>query len=355
MFYYIVKRLLLIIPTLLGILLINFAIIQSAPGGPVDLMVAKLKGLHTDSAINISNSTGEQLNSNASNRHGLPDDVIRNIEKQFGFDKPAHERFWIMLKSYLHLDFGQSFYRDTDVIDLIKEKMPVSISLGLWSTLLIYCISIPLGIKKATAHGSRFDAYSSLLVTIAFAVPGFLFAIVLIVLFAGGSYWSVFPLRGLHSTNYEQLSWLGQIKDYLWHIALPVLTYAIGGFAQLTLLTKNSFLEEINKQYVLTAKAKGLSQQKILYGHVFRNAMLIIIAGFPSAFVSLFFTGSLLIEVIFSLDGLGLLSFDAIIQRDYPVIFANLFIFTFLGLLMKLVSDLSYVWVDPRIDFEGQA
>lgn len=355
MFYYIIKRLLLIIPTLFGILLINFIIVQSAPGGPVDQMVAKLQGHNIDASINTAGSQfAETLKQSEQNRYGLPDEVIKDIEKQFGFDKPAPERFWIMLKQYMQLDFGESFYRNASVIELIKEKMPVSISLGLFSTLLIYFISIPLGIKKAIGHGSRFDLHTSTLITVAYAIPGFLFAIVLIILFAGGSYFDVFPLRGLHSDGYEKLSTFGQITDYLWHITLPVLAYSIGGFAQLTLLTKNSFLEEINKQYVTTAKAKGLSEHQILYRHVFRNAMLIIIAGFPAAFVSIFFTGSLLIEQIFSLDGLGLLSFESIISRDYPVIFATLFLFTFLGLLLKLISDLTYVWVDPRIDFEGR-
>jgi microcin C transport system permease protein len=355
MAYYIFKRLLLIFPTLFGILLINFIIVQSAPGGPVDQMVAKLQGHNIDASISTAGSEfGETLKQSQQNRYGLPDAIIADIERQFGFDKPAHERFWIMLKQYASFDFGESFYRNTSVIELIKEKMPVSISLGLFSTLIIYLISIPLGIQKAIRHGTAFDLHTSTLITIAYAVPGFLFAIVLIVLFAGGSYWDIFPLRGLHSEGYEKLSQWGQIKDYLWHITLPVLAYSISGFAQLTLLSKNSFLEEINKQYVITAKAKGLSDQQVLYRHVFRNAMLIIIAGFPAAFVSIFFTGSLLIEQIFSLDGLGLLGFESIINRDYPVIFATLFIFTFLGLLLKLLSDLTYVWVDPRIDFEGR-
>lgn len=353
---YILKRIFLIFPTLLGILLINFIIVQAAPGGPVDLMIAKLQGHTINASISISgsqNSENIQLKT-GNNRYGLPDNIIQEIEAMYGFDKPASERFIIMLKQYAMLDFGESFYRNASVIDLIKEKLPVSISLGLWSTLLIYLISIPLGIKKAILHGSHFDVWTSSLITLGYAIPGFLFAIILIVLFAGGSYWNWFPLRGLTSDNFNNLSIFAQIKDYFWHITLPVLAYSIGGFAQLTMLTKNSFLEEVNKQYVTTARAKGLTDSDVLYKHVFRNAMLIIIAGFPSAFISLFFTGSLLIEVIFSLDGLGLLSFESIINRDYPVVFGSLFIFTFLGLFLKLVSDLVYVLVDPRIDFNSQ-
>lgn len=352
---YILKRLLLIIPTLFGILLLNFAIIQAAPGGPVDLMIAQLQGHQNTATINISgSSSGENVQSDQ-NRYGLPQDIVEEIKSMYGFDRPAHERFFSMVSDYLFFDFGESFYRNASVIELMKEKLPVSISLGLWSTLLIYLVSIPLGISKAMRHGSRFDIWTSSLVTIGFAVPGFLFAIILIVLFAGGSYWDVFPLRGLHSDNFDQLTTLAKIGDYFWHITLPVIAYSIGGFAQLTMLTKNSFLEEINKQYVTTARAKGLADRTILYRHVFRNAMLIIIAGFPAAFVSLFFTGSLLIEVIFSIDGFGLLSFESVINRDYPVFFASLYIFTFLGLVLKLLSDVVYVLVDPRIDFNRQA
>ena len=353
MYYYILKRLAFILPTLLGILLVNFLIIQTAPGGPVDQMVAKLQGLDQGMAIGGENSS-DVIQGGTNNRYGLPDDIIQEIEARFGFDKPLHERFFIMLGQYIRLDFGESYYRSVKVTDLILEKMPVSISLGLWSTLIIYLISIPLGIKKALKHGSSFDMWTSSIITVAYAIPGFLFAIILIVLFAGGSYWNVFPLRGLASDNIDTLSFLGQLKDYFWHITLPVLAYSIGGFAQLTMLTKNSFLEEINKQYVVTAKSKGLTEKDILYKHVFRNAMLIIIAGFPAAFISLFFTGSLLIEVIFSLDGLGLLGFESVINRDYPVIFGSLFIFTSLSLVLKLFSDLVYVWVDPRIDFQSQ-
>jgi len=356
MLLYILKRLGLIIPTLFGILLVNFIIIQAAPGGPVDQMIAKLQGYDTNASVNVSGSSSAdtlQIN-NIDQRHGLSAEVIADIEKMYGFDKPAHIRFWIMLKQYATLDFGESFFRSQSVIELIGEKLPVSISLGLWSTLIIYFISIPLGIKKAINHGGQFDVWSSSIITIAYAIPGFLFATMLIVLFAGGSYWDIFPLRGLHSDNFEELSQFEQIKDYFWHICLPVIAYSIGGFAQLTMLTKNSFLEEVHKQYAITARAKGLTESQVLYKHIFRNAMLIIIAGFPAAFVSLFFTGSLLIEVIFSLDGLGLLGFESVINRDYPVVFATLFIFTLLGLILKLISDLVYVWVDPRIDFNQQ-
>ncbi|OYW98694.1 MAG: microcin ABC transporter permease, partial [Bosea sp. 32-68-6] len=272
--------------------------------------------------------------------------------KQFGFDKPAHERFLKMLGDYIRFDFGRSYFRDAPVLQLIKEKLPVSISLGLWMTLLSYAISIPLGIRKAVKDGSRFDTWTSAVVIVGYAIPGFLFAILLIVLFAGGSFWQIFPLRGLHSDNFSQLSFFGKIADYLWHIALPVTAMALGAFATSTLLTKNSFLDEIRKQYVLTARMKGLSERGVLYGHVFRNAMLIVIAGFPGAFVGALFAGSLLIETIFSLDGLGLLSFEAIVNRDYPVVFANLYIFSLIGLVVHLLTDLTYTWVDPRIDFE---
>lgn len=358
MLSYIIKRMLLIIPTMLGILLVNFIIVQAAPGGPVDQMVARLQGHNLNATIGVTGSqTGETMQATTRtdhNRYGLPPELIKEIEAMYGFDKPAPERFMIMLKQYAMLDFGESFYRNNSVINLIKEKLPVSISLGLWSTLIIYLVSIPLGIRKAIHHGTHFDVWTSSLITLGYAIPGFLFAIILIVLFAGGSYWDVFPLRGLTSNNFDTLSTFGKIKDYFWHIALPVLAYSIGGFAQLTMLTKNSFLEEINKQYVTTARAKGLTESQILYRHVFRNAMLIVISGFPATFANIFFTESLLIEVIFSLDGLGLLGFESVINRDYPVVFGSLFIFTFLGLFLKLVSDMVYVLVDPRIDFNSQ-
>ncbi|MCL7462018.1 microcin C ABC transporter permease YejB [Pseudomonas sp. NW5] len=359
MLAYILRRLLLIIPTLLGILLINFVIIQAAPGGPVEQMIAKLEGL--DAAAGgatgrIAGGGAEVAAAGASYRgaQGLDPELVKEIEKMYGFDKPASERFWIMLQNYLQLDFGSSFFRDATVIELIVEKMPVSISLGLWSTLIMYLVSIPLGIAKAMRHGSAFDVWTSTAIVVGYAIPAFLFAILLIVLFAGGSYFDWFPLRGLTSNNFDELSTTGKILDYFWHLALPVTALVIGNFATLTLLTKNSFLDEIGKQYVVTARAKGLTETRVLYGHVFRNAMLIIIAGFPAAFIGLFFTGSLLIEVIFSLDGLGLLSFEAAINRDYPVVFGTLFIFTLLGLVVKLIGDLTYTLVDPRIDFDSR-
>lgn len=342
------------IPTLLGILVINFVVVQSAPGGPVEQMIYRMQGHGAESATARFTGGGSETGDNRYGARGLPPDIIQRIEAMYGFDKPAHERFWEMLTNYLQFDFGESFYRNATVLDLILEKMPVSISLGLWSTLLVYLISIPLGIRKAVAHGSRFDVISSSIIAMLYAIPGFLLGILLIVLFAGGTYFDWFPLRGLTSPNFDELSLLGKIKDYFWHLALPLTAYTIGLFATLTMLTKNSFLDEINKQYVLTARAKGLDQKRVLYGHVFRNAMLIIIAGFPSAFVSMFFAGSLLIEVIFSLDGLGLLGFEAVVNRDYPVFFGTLFIFTLLGLVMKLISDLIYVLVDPRIDFQSR-
>jgi microcin C transport system permease protein len=362
---YILRRLLLMIPTLLGILFVNFLIVQAAPGGPVEQMIFQLEGHEgggatarftgggsdVKAAANTSTTTG---NSAYRGSVGLDPNVIAEIEKMYGFDKPPHERFFKMLTDYMQFDFGKSFFRDASVIDLIIEKMPVSISLGLWSTLIVYLISIPLGIKKAVHHGDHFDVWSSAAIIIGYAIPGFLFAILLIVVFAGGSYLEWFPLRGLTSSNFEELSWWGQIKDYFWHLALPILAYTIGGFATLTMLTKNSFLDEINKQYVQTARAKGLEERQVLYGHIFRNAMLIIISGFPAAFISIFFTGSMLIEVIFSLDGIGLLGFESVMNRDYPVIFGTLFIFTLIGLFVKLLSDLVYVWVDPRIHFESQ-
>jgi microcin C transport system permease protein len=351
---YILRRLALMIPTLLGILVINFIVVQSAPGGPVEQMIYRMQGHGAESATARFSGGGSETSDNRYGARGLPPDIIQRIEAMYGFDKPAHERFWEMLTNYARFDFGESFYRNATVLDLILEKMPVSISLGLWSTLLIYLISIPLGIRKAVRHGSRFDVASSSIIVMLYAIPGFLLAIMLIVLFAGGTYFSWFPLRGLTSPNFDELSLSGKIVDYFWHLALPLTAYTISGFATLTMLTKNSFLDEINKQYVQTARAKGLDERRVLYGHVFRNAMLIIIAGFPAAFVSLFFAGSLLIEVIFSLDGLGLLGFEAVVNRDYPVFFGTLFIFTLIGLVMKLMSDVVYVLVDPRIDFQSR-
>jgi microcin C transport system permease protein len=316
-------------------------------------MIASMQGQQLSATARIGGSSvGDVLEGGSRSKQGLDPEIIRRIEKMYGFDKPAPQRFYEMLVNYARFDFGESFYRNASVIDLILEKLPVSISLGLWSTLIIYLISIPLGIKKAVSHGSRFDIWSSGVIIVSYAIPGFLFGIILIVLFSGGSYFNLFPLRGLTSDNFSELGFFAQIRDYFWHLALPLTAYTIGGFATLTMLTKNSFLDEINKQYVLTARAKGLEEKQVLYGHVFRNGMLIIIAGFPGAFLSMFFAGSMLIEVIFSLDGLGLLSFEAAINRDYPVLFGTLFIFTLLGLVMKLISDLVYVLVDPRIDFD---
>jgi microcin C transport system permease protein len=359
MLAYILRRLLLIIPTLFGILLINFLIIQAAPGGPVDQAIAKMQGLDNSAASRMGGGSGEISAAPANNNkyrgsQGLDPEMIEDLKKQYGFDKPMHVRFWILLKNYSHLDFGQSFFRDMPVTHLILEKMPVSISLGLWSTLIIYLISIPLGIKKAISNGSRFDVWSSSLIIVGYAIPGFLFAILLIVLFAGGSYWQIFPMQGLVSENFDTLSTGGKIVDYAHHIFLPTICMSLGGFATLTILTKNSFLDEINKQYVVTARAKGLSDRQVLYGHVFRNAMLIIIAGIPATLIGVFFTGSLLIENIFNLDGLGLLSLQSVLNRDYPVIFGTLFIFTLVGMLLKLLSDIAYMLVDPRIDFESR-
>lgn len=358
---YIIRRLLLIVPTLLGIMIINFIIVQSAPGGPVERLIAELTGTGVAATARITGEGGDTATparsagegeSKYRGARGLDPELIAEIERMYGFDKPPHERFLQMIQNYAVFDFGESFYRDRSVVDLVLEKMPVSISLGIWTTLLVYLISIPLGISKAVRDGSRFDVWTSGVVIVGYAIPGFLFAVLLVVLFAGGSFLDWFPLRGLVSENWEELSWPARILDYFWHITLPVLALVIGGFAGLTMLTKNSFLEEINKQYVLTARAKGASERRVLYGHVFRNAMLIVVAGFPSAFVGVLFTGSLLIEVIFSLDGLGLLGFEAAINRDYPVMFGTLYFFTLLGLLLNLVGDLMYVAIDPRIDFE---
>jgi len=348
------------IPTLFGIMLLNFIIIQAAPGGPVEQTLAKLQGLDSSVqnrmgssvSVEVSSSSGE--NSSYRGAQGLDPELVKEIEKLYGFDKPAHERFWLMVKSYLYFDFGDSFFRDQSVVDLVVEKMPVSISIGLWSTLLIYLISIPMGIKKAIHDGSKFDVWTSSLIVVGYAIPGFLFAVLLIVLFAGGTYLDWFPLRGLVSNNFDELSLFDQIIDYFWHLVLPITANVIGGFATLALLTKNSFLDEIRKQYVITARAKGLEENKILYGHVFRNAMLIVIAGMPGLLMALFFSGSLLIEVIFSLDGLGLLGFESALNRDYPVMFGTLYIFTLMGLILKLLSDITYVLVDPRIDFESR-
>ncbi|MEX1034505.1 MAG: microcin C ABC transporter permease YejB [Sneathiella sp.] len=367
MFAYILRRILLMIPTLFGIMVLNFVVIQFAPGGPIEQIIAEIQGTAVGATARIGgsgagdtssggSSTSSGVGSDSAYRgaQGLDPEFIKELEVQFGFDKPAHERFFLMIKNYLMFDFGNSYFRDETVVNLVIEKLPVSISIGLWTTLLVYLISIPLGIAKAVRDGTKFDIWTSSLVIVGNAIPSFLFAVALIVLFAGGSYFNWFPLRGLTSDNWEQLSTFGKITDYLWHIALPVTALVIGGFAALTQLTKNSFLDQISQQYVLTARAKGLSERRVLYGHVFRNAMLIVIAGFPSAFIGILFTGSLLIEVIFSLDGLGLLGFEAAINRDYPVIFATVYVFALLGLIMNLIGDLTYTLVDPRIDFEAR-
>ena len=359
---YILRRLLLIIPTLFGIMVVNFVLTQFVPGGPIEQVIARMEG-SGDVFSGISGGGGQPMDfeqgagsgggsSEYAGARGLPPEFIAELEREFGFDKPPLERFFTMIWNYMRLDFGESYFRSISVIDLVLEKMPVSISLGLWSTVIAYLISIPLGIRKATRDGSSFDTWTSALIVVAYAIPGFLFAILLLVLFAGGSYFQIFPLRGLTSDNFENLSLIGKIGDYLWHIALPVFASTISAFATLTLLTKNSFLDEIKKQYVTTARAKGLKESKVLYGHVFRNAMLIIIAGFPSVFIGVFFTGSIIIETIFSLDGLGRLGFEAAVARDYPVIFGTLFVFSVITLIVGILSDLMYVFVDPRIDFE---
>jgi microcin C transport system permease protein len=365
---YLIRRLLLMIPTLFGIMLVSFVVVQFAPGGPVERVIAQLSGRDTGATSRVSGAPGgdfgagqqlpggaiETLNSKYRGAQGLDPEFIKSLEKQFGFDKPAYERFFLMLWNYSRFDFGKSYFRDVSVLQLIKEKLPVSISLGIWMTLATYFISIPLGIRKAVSDGTRFDTWTSGVIIVGYAIPGFLFAILLIVLFAGGSFWNIFPLRGLTSDNWSALPWYGKIVDYFWHLVLPITAMMLSAFATMTLLTKNSFLDEIRKQYVLTARAKGNTQGQVLYGHVFRNAMLIVIAGFPGAFVGAFLAGALLIETIFSLDGLGLLSFESVLNRDYPVVFATLFIFSLVGLVVNLISDLIYTLVDPRIDFESR-
>jgi microcin C transport system permease protein len=363
---YILRRLLLMIPTLFGIMAVSFIVVQFAPGGPVEQFISELQHGRGNLTTAISGSQtgdlagqqvsggqqGEQSQGGYRGSRGLPPEFIAQIEKQFGFDKPPVERFFGMLWNYLRFDFGESYFRDISVVDLVLEKMPVSITLGLWMTLLSYGISIPLGIAKAVRDGSRFDVWTSSVIIVGYALPGFLFAILLIVLFAGGSFWNIFPARGLTSENFASLPWYQQVLDYLWHITLPIVAMAVGAFATTTLLTKNSFLDEVRKQYVVTARAKGLSERQVLYKHVFRNAMLLLIASFPAAFIGAFFGGSLLIETIFTLDGLGYLGFESVLRRDYPVVFATLYIFSLLGLVIGLISDLMYMWIDPRIDFE---
>ncbi|GAB5509063.1 MAG: microcin C ABC transporter permease YejB [Hyphomicrobiales bacterium] len=363
---YILRRILLMIPTILGIMALSFAVVQFAPGGPIERVIAQLQGTDVAATDRFAGGSGDfsgqQQDAGGESEstgvyrgaQGLDPEFIAELERQFGFDKPPLERFGLMIWNYARFDFGESYFRDVAVIDLIIEKLPVSISLGLWMTLLSYGVSIPLGIAKAVRDGTRFDVWTSAIVIVGYAIPGFLFAILLIVLFAGGSFWDLFPLSGLTSENWADLPWWHQILDYFWHLTLPLIAMAVGAFATTTLLTKNSFLDEIRKQYVTTARAKGLDERTVLYGHVFRNAMLIIIAGFPGAFISAFFTGSLLIETIFSLDGLGLLGFESIFGRDYPVVFGTLYIFSLMGLVVALLSDLVYMWVDPRIDFEAR-
>jgi microcin C transport system permease protein len=363
---YIARRILFMIPTIFGIMLVSFAVVQFAPGGPVERVIAQLSGADTGATSRISGSASgdfssrgagasgpqAEVNSKYRGAQGLDPAFVKSLEKQFGFDKPAYERFFIMLWNYIRFDFGKSYFRDVSVLHLISEKLPVSISLGVWMTLLSYLISIPLGIRKAVRDGSQFDIWTSGVIIVGYAIPGFLFAILLIILFAGGSFFQFFPLRGLVSDGWSQFPWWQKIFDYFWHLVLPIVSMGLAAFATMTLLTKNSFLEELRKQYVLTARAKGCSETQVLYGHIFRNAMLLVIAGFPAAFVSAFFAGALLIETIFSLDGLGLLSFESVLNRDYPVVFANLYIFALVGLVVNLISDLTYTWIDPRIDFE---
>jgi len=364
---YIARRILLMIPTLLGILFVSFVVVQFAPGGPVERVIAQLSGADTGGTSRISGGSdfaqrapgqvgvgGDAINSKYRGAQGLDPDFIKKLEKQFGFDKPAPERFALMVWNFARFDFGKSYFRDVSVLQLIKEKLPVSISLGLWLTLLTYLISIPLGIRKAVKDGTRFDTWTSTVLVLGYAIPGFLFAILLIILFAGGSFFNWFPLRGLTSDGWSQFPWYWKIIDYFWHLTLPLIAMGLGAFTTMTFLTKNSFLDEIRKQYVITARAKGCSENRVLYGHVFRNAMLIVIAGFPSTFIHAFFSGSLLIETIFSLDGLGLLSFESVLNRDYPVVFGTLYIFSLVGLVINLVSDLTYMWIDPRIDFEAR-
>src|ERR1700760_2944519 len=364
---YIARRILLMIPTLLGILFVSFVVVQFAPGGPVERVIAQLSRADPGGTSRVSggggdfgprgqpgNFSGGGGSSKYRGAQGLDPDFIKSLEKQFGFDKPAPERFALMVWNFARFDFGKSYFRDVSVLQLIKEKLSVSMSLGIWMTLLTYLISIPLGIRKAVKDGSKFDTWTSAVIIVGFAIPGFLFAILLIILFAGGSFFNIFPLRGLTAGGWSQFPWYWKILDYFWHITLPLISMALGAFATMTLLTKNSFLDEIRKQYVMTARAKGCSERQVLYNHVFRNAMLIVIAGFPGAFIHAFFSGSLLIETIFSLDGLGLLGFESVLNRDYPVVFGTLFIFSLVGLVVNLISDLAYMWIDPRIDFEAR-
>ncbi len=353
---YVLRRLLLILPTLFGIMVINFVLVQFAPGGPVEQAIVQAQGLDisTTASVSAPTSMGPSSQSSYTGSEGLDPAFVARMEKAFGFDKPPLERFFLMLWNYVRLDFGESYFQNRTVFDLVVERLPVSVSLGLWSLLLIYGVSIPLGMAKAVRDGTAFDVWSSAVVFVAYAIPGFLFAVVLIILFAGGTYLDWFPMRGMVSEHFGDLTPFGKVRDYFWHLALPLTALTIGGFATLTMLTKNSFLEEINKQFVLTARSKGLTEQRVMFGHVFRNAILIVIAGFPAAFVSLLFTGALLIEVIFSIDGIGLLGYEAVVKRDYPIFFGTLFVFTLIGLVMQLIGDIVYTIVDPRIDFEAR-
>ncbi len=368
MLAYAIRRLLFVIPTLFGIMVLNFAIVQFAPGGPVEQIIAQIQGNAVAATDRVASGGGDIAQpdplgdgpgggggeSKYRGSRGLSPEIIAEIEQMVGFDKPAHVRFALMMRNYLTFNFGDSFFQDRAVIDLVIDKLPVSITIGLWTTLFLYLIAIPLGVAKAKRDGSRFDVWTSVFVVVGNAIPSLLFAVLLIVLFAGGTYWDFFPLRGLVSDNWDQLSWFGKIKDYLWHITLPVGALVIGGYASLTVLTKNSFLDQINQQYVLTARSKGLTEHRVLYGHIFRNAMLIVIAGFPAAFVGILFGGAMFIEIIFSLDGLGLLGFEAALNRDFPIMFGTLYFFSLIGLVLQLVTDLTYNWIDPRIDFESR-
>ncbi len=347
MLLYILKRLLLMIPTLFGVMLVTFTVTQFVPGGPVEQLVSQLEGKQTRGEVSSSSSG---LYRGAA---GLDEQYLKQIRQLYGFDKPVYERFFDMMGNYIRFDFGNSYFHNESVIDLIMSKLPVSISIGVWSFLIVYSTCIPLGIAKAVRDGSRFDVATSTIILVGYAIPGFILGITLLVLFGGGSFWSIFPLRGLVSDNWQTLSWFHKITDYLWHMVLPIVSSVIGSFAVMTMLTKNSFIEEIRKQYVLTAKAKGLTEKQVLYRHVFRNAVIPLITGFPSAFIGAFFTGSLLIETIFSLDGLGLLSYESVLKRDYPVVLGSLYLFTLLGLFAKLLADLSYVLIDPRIHFDS--
>jgi microcin C transport system permease protein len=355
---YILKRLLLMIPTLLGVMLLTFAVIQFVPGGPIEKIIAQMEGNGGDADARLNGGGAEVQNDNGNSTYrgakGLDPEFIKKLEKQFGFDKPPAERFLLMISNYARFDFGDSYFRSKPILSLIAEKLPVSISLGLWILIVTYAVSIPLGIRKAIKDGSSFDIWTSTVISIGYAIPSFILAIFLIIVFAGGSYYNWFPLRLLTSDNFSDLSLWGKVKDYAWHLALPLTALGVGSFATMTLLTKNSFLDEIKKQYVTTARAKGLTENKVLYGHVFRNAMLLVISGFPGAFLHAFFAGSLLIEQVFSLDGLGYLTYKSVLDRDYAVVFASLYIFTLIGLVVALLSDLTYTWIDPRIDFEAR-